>query len=418
MGVRAVLGPVGRETTYRRWVYLIIGGALLVPYVFLASTLVSVAGDRMPIGLIVALILLVMVAAIVVMSFIPAVRVIEGTAARELLGDAVPEHATRRVTSWPARWRTAAWAVLHLLVGGVVSGITLALPPAVVSSLAVPFTGSFYLGQASAPMPKGWAGAWIPALGVLGLLLLVHIVSWCGALFIRLAPVLLGPTPDDELAALRKRAEHLAERNRLARELHDSVGHALSIVTVQAAAARRVLAADPAFVDKALGAIEESARSALEDLDHVLGLLREDRAPTVPQWTLDDLPGLLDRTRIAGVAVESTVDGEVARLPAAVSREAYRIVQECLTNVLRHAGKVPVTVRLAVREAELALDMENPLEGADGSRPGGGRGLAGMRERVTVLRGQMSAGAQGGRWVVAVRIPLRSGMRDEELVAE
>ncbi|WP_228770345.1 sensor histidine kinase [Actinokineospora alba] len=413
-----MLGPVGRESTYRRWVYLIIGGALLVPYVFLASTLVSVASDRIPVWLIVALILVVMVAAIVVMSFIPAVRVIEGTAARELLGDAVPEHATRRVTSWPARWRTAVWAVSHLLIGGVVSGVTLALPPAVVSSFAVPFTGSFYLGEVSAPMPKGWAAAWIPALGVLSLLLLVHVVSWCGALFIRLAPALLGPTPDDELVALRRRAEQLAERNRLARELHDSVGHALSIVTVQAAAARRVLAADPAFVDKALGAIEESARSALEDLDHVLGLLREDRAPTAPQWTLDDLPGLLDRTRIAGVRVESTVEGEVSRLPAAVSREAYRIVQECLTNVLRHAGKVPVAVRLAVGQEELVLDIDNPLDGVGAPRPGGGRGLAGMRERVTVLRGQMTAGVDDGRWVVAVRIPLRSGVRDEELVGE
>lgn len=418
MGVRAVLGPVGRESTYRRWVYLIIGGALLVPYLFLASALVSVAGEGTAVWLIVSLIMLLMIALIAVMSFIPAVRVIEGTAARELLGDAVPEHATRRVTSWPARWRTAAWAVSHLLIGGVVSGITLALPPAVVSSFVVPFTGSFYLGQESVPAPRGWSGAWIPALGVLSLVLLVYLVSWCGALFVRLAPALLGPTPADELVALRERAEHLAERNRLARELHDSVGHALSIVTVQAAAARRVLAADPAFVDKALGAIEESARSALEDLDHVLGLLREDRAPTAPQWTLDDLPGLLDRTRIAGVLVESTVEGEVSRLPAAVSREAYRIVQECLTNALRHAGKVPVTVRLAVRQEELTLDIDNPLDGAGAPRPGGGRGLAGMRERVTVLRGQLTAGSRAGRWVVSVRIPLRSGVRDEELVAE
>jgi signal transduction histidine kinase len=96
-------------------------------------------------------------------------------------------------------------------------------------------------------------------------------------------------------------------------------------------------------------------------------------------------------------------------VPAAVSREAYRIVQEGLTNVVRHAGKVPVSLRLAVGGDRLELDLENPLGESSTTGAGGGRGLAGMRERVTVLRGQMTAGAHDGRWRVSVWIPLRMG---------
>jgi signal transduction histidine kinase len=246
----------------------------------------------------------------------------------------------------------------------------------------------------------------VPAAGLLALLLLVHLVVACGALLARLAPALLGPTAAERLAELERRTELLAERNRLARELHDSVGHALSVVTLQASAAGRVLDSDPEFARTALGAIEESARAALTDLDHVLGLLREERHERTPQWTLADLPRLLET---AGVTVESTVEGQLAAVPPAVSREAYRIVQEGLTNVLRHAGKVPVALRLVACDDRLELDLENPLGERAGSRAGGGHGLRGMRERVTVLHGQMTAGADDGRWRVSVRIPLRTG---------
>ncbi|MPZ80386.1 MAG: sensor histidine kinase [Actinophytocola sp.] len=412
-----LFGPVIRPSTYRRWVYLILGGAVLVPFVLLAamvlpSVLPEPVADQ-PL-LVVALTLALVFGAMVLMSFIPAVRVIEGTAARELLGDGVPEHATRRTPSWESRWRSAGWFVLHLLVGGVVSVLTLALPPTVVVSFAVPFTGRLNILGIPLTFPTGWAGLWVPAVGLVSLLLLVHVVGAGGALFCRLAPPLLGPTAAERLVELERRTEQLAERNRLARELHDSVGHALSVVTIQASAAGRVLDSDPEFARKALAAIEESARAALADLDHVLGLLREERRgqPASPQWTLADLPTLLDKTRIAGVDIESTVEGRLAEVPPAVSRAAYRIVQEGLTNVLRHAGKVPVALRLVAGDGRLELDLSNPI--ADRTdrggrvRAGGGHGLSGMRERVTVLRGQMTAGAHDGRWRVSVRIPLRS----------
>jgi signal transduction histidine kinase len=403
--LRTVLAPVVSAATYRRWVYLILGGAVLVPFLLLGSLVLpsTVPAGTHPL-VILALLVVVVIGAAVGVSFVPAVRVIEGAAARELLGDGIPEQAGVRALSWSSRWRSTGWFVMHLIVGGALSTVTLMLPPVLVLSLTVPFTGS--MNPLGIPMrfPKGVASIWVPVAALAGLVVLVYVVRGATALMIKLAPFLLGPTAAERLAELQRRTEQLAERNRLARELHDSVGHALSIVTIQAGAARRVLATDPEFADRALGAIEESARSALADLDHVLGLLRDDRASKNPQWTLIDLPRLLDN---AGVDVESTMEGELDQVPAAVSREAYRIVQECLTNVVRHAGNVPVALRLAAGQDELALDLSNPLGAlAIAPRDGGGRGLAGMRERVNVLRGQMTAGPCDGRWLVSVRIPL------------
>ncbi len=411
--LEAAIGPVIRRSTYRRWVHLILGGAVLVPFVLLVAMVVP---SILP-GFIQAEPLLVIGASLVLVfgtmvliALIPAVRVIEGTAARELLGDRVPPHATRATVSWLSRWLSTGWFVLHLFLGGVISILTLALPPTVVVSFSVPFTGTMHILGSRLAFPAGWAGAWVPAVGVLCLIVLVYLVFWASELLIRLAPWLLGPTAVERLAELEARTDQLAERNRLARELHDSVGHALSVVTIQASAAGRVLDSDPAFARKALGAIEDSARAALEDLDHVLGLLREENTgATTPQWTLADLSVLLDKTRIAGLTVESTVEGSLAAVPAAVSREAYRIVQEGLTNVLRHAGKVPVALRLAADDDRLELDLSNPIGElpARSLRRGGGHGLRGMRDRVTVLRGQMTAGPADGQWLVSVRIPLR-----------
>ena len=411
--LNVVLGPVIRPSTYRRWVFLILGGAVLVPFMLVAGMIIPSLMPAMvqeQVTVVVALSLVVVLGVMVLISFIPAVRVIEGTAARELLGDRVPEQATRASLSWPSRWRSAGWFVLHLLLGGVLSIVTLALPPTVVVTFAAPFTGDFQILGYRIATSLGWAGAWVPVVGLVSLLVLVYLVTAAGALLTRVAPFLLGPTAAERLVELERRTEQLAERNRLARELHDSVGHALSVVTIQASAAGRVLDTDPEFARTALGAIEESARAALEDLDHVLGLLRDDRSATQnrPQWTLANLPHLLDQTRIAGVAVESTVEGVLDALPPAVSREAYRIVQEGLTNVLRHAGKVPVALRLAADDDRFELDLRNPVGDTAPPRAGGGHGLSGMRERVTVLRGQMTAGPDHGHWLVRVRIPLRT----------
>ncbi|EFH31884.1 predicted protein [Streptomyces pristinaespiralis ATCC 25486] len=231
-----------------------------------------------------------------------------------------------------------------------------------------------------------------------------------GALLARQAPVLLGPTPADRLAAAERRATELAERNRLARELHDSVGHALSAVTLQAGAARKVLdsgrAADVEFVREALAAIEETTRRTVGELDAVLGLLRQDGdgEGRLDGPTLTALEGLLSRS---GVSVTLHTRGTLTAVAAPVSREAYRIVQEGLSNALRHAGASPVTLWIGAGEEELEIRMENPVpERAPVQRPGGGRGLRGVAERAALLGGQAAAGPDDGVWRLSARLPL------------
>ncbi|GAA2668783.1 sensor histidine kinase [Nonomuraea recticatena] len=383
----------------RRWACLVLGGALLMPYMMLGA-LVSGTLGRVGADLLLPIDVLVFVAVLPVVAltglFLP-LRAFEVSAAEGLLGVRI-DPLPRRARTWAERRRMAAWFTLHLGVGGVVSGVTLAIVPFAVWSMAVPFTGDRFgiLGQGT---PLGW---W-PLGGLAFLVLLVALVHGAGALLARLAPVLLGPSPSDRLALAEEQARTLAERNRLARELHDSVGHALSVVTLQAAAAGRVLDRDPATARIALEAIEQSARAALEDLDHVLGVLREDPQARAPQATLADLDELI---RTSGADVTREV-GDLSAVPAVISREAYRIVQEALTNAIKH-GHGTVRLAAAVREDQLSIEVTNAA-GAGGH--GGGRGVAGMRERVGLLRGTLHAGpVEAGEWQVSVRLPLRSGV--------
>ena len=229
-----------------------------------------------------------------------------------------------------------------------------------------------------------------------------------GALAAVMAPTLLGPSPSERIAALEARTRQLAERNRLARELHDSVGHALTVATLQAGAARSLLDNDPEFARRALAAIEETARTAMDDLDHVLGLLRRtdgDDDHHHPQRTLDELGRLIHDTRTAGVPVNADIDGSTRDLPAAVSREGYRIVQEGLTNAARHAHGQPVTLRLTVCPEQLQIELVNALN-REPDRTRRGRGVDGMRERVALLGGSLTAGPDGRSWRINARLPI------------
>ncbi len=188
-----------------------------------------------------------------------------------------------------------------------------------------------------------------------------------------------------------------AERVRIARELHDVVAHNLSVMVVQAQAADRVLEGEEPSAREALAAIDATGRQALVEMRRLVGMLREDAGDGLaPQPGLDQLDALLDHVREAGVPVEMSVVGKSRPLPAGVDLAAYRIVQEGLTNVIKHAGpaQAHLTLRYDEREIELAVvdDGRGPAEGAVG-----GHGLAGMRERVAVFGGKFESGSVNGR---------------------
>lgn len=200
-----------------------------------------------------------------------------------------------------------------------------------------------------------------------------------------------------------------AERARIARELHDVIAHNLSTIVVQAGAARLNLDAPKPEREKAIVSIEEAARSALSEMRALLGLVRAlgDSVELEPQPGIEDLPELCERVTEAGVPVELSIEGNVEQLPEALELSVYRVVQESLTNVLKHAGR-PATadVRVRVDRAGLSIDVTDTGTGPDGDADDG-HGLIGIRERVALYGGDFDAGAApDGGFAIRIRVPL------------
>jgi signal transduction histidine kinase len=212
----------------------------------------------------------------------------------------------------------------------------------------------------------------------------------------------------EQAAATRLAVDH--ERARLARELHDVVGHNVSVMVVQAGAARKVMGTTPDLAREALLAVEAGGRAAMAELRQVIGLLTVDRdgADLTPLPGLDRLPELAARIRETGTPVTLTVTGTVESLPAGVDLAAYRVVQEALTNAVKHAAGAAVTIEVSGTAEELRVEVTDTGGTPSAAGPGGGRGLAGLRDRLAVYGGTLTAGRRptGGYRVVAV-LPLR-----------
>jgi signal transduction histidine kinase len=292
---------------------------------------------------------------------------------------------------------------------------------------------------------RGPARAWVPAAVSTAVILATAVHDSTGAIVGRLsqAPwsiaalfvswavgaLLLGGSVRGrraERAAMEERARHLAgtreeearrrvaeERVRIARDLHDSVAHSLASISVQAGVGAHVLDERPEDARAALLAIKHASGDALAELRATLSMLRSNEAPPrEPTERLDRLPSLVESSRAAGLAVDVVIEGDAQPLPPAVDTAAFRIVQESLTNVIRHAGPARATV--AVRHSDGAVEIEVTDDGrgavdgnggADGG--GGGHGLAGMRERVALLGGELYAGTRrSGGYRVRARLPL------------
>ncbi len=346
---------------------------------------------------------------------------VERRLARTLLGVDIPDGErvrdqrgvvprVRRLVLAAGTWRALGWLGARVLLGA-------AMFATLVFGLA-------------AFVALGWETDWT-VVTTLPLLLLMALVVCLTLLVLELlvrltaaaAPRLLGAAPEQRIAALQQSSRRLADRQRLARDLHDTIGHALTASLLQATAARRTLTpagdrpVQPDFARQALEHIETNTRTALSELDRVLSVLRTadaqgDPAPFAAP-TLADLDDLLAGLRDGGLPVALVVDGigegELGEVPAGLQELAYRVVQEGTTNVLRHAG-CPLTVAQVVRVDGLLVvrvcnEAATQLDARPG--PGGGRGLAGLRERAAAAGGTLTAGpSPSGGFEVCATLPL------------
>ena len=228
-----------------------------------------------------------------------------------------------------------------------------------------------------------------------------------------------GAATASELAVQERRHEGeralLEERQRIARELHDVVAHHMSVIAIQAEAAPYKTPDPPKELVESFAEIRASALSGLNELRRVLGVLRSDAPDIAPQPGLDDLDGLLESARSAGVTVTAGVTGTPRPLPDGVDLSAYRIVQEALSNAMRHAPGAAVEVKLYYGDAALVVEVRNdcpPGNGTAGAQDGapgegGGHGIIGMRERATMLGGHLQAGpTEKGEFLVTAALPL------------
>lgn len=204
------------------------------------------------------------------------------------------------------------------------------------------------------------------------------------------------------------------ERARMARELHDMVGHALNVIVIQASGAQRVFDARPEVPREALASIESAGREALFDMERMLGVLRatDGHDASGPQPGLAQLDGLAAHVSEAGIPVQVVIEGDQREVPASVDLSAYRIVQESLTNCLKHSGASSATVTVRYRPDSLEIEVVDNGHGpsaARGSPNGGGRGHLGMRERVAVFGGEISFGPapSGPGFRVKARLPFK-----------
>ena len=213
---------------------------------------------------------------------------------------------------------------------------------------------------------------------------------------------------------LARQAARAAERARIARELHDVVAHSVSVMVVQAGAARHIVRTSPTQAHEALSAVESVGRETMAELRRLLGVLNcdsEEDSGTVqlaPQPGAEQLGALVRRVRDAGLPVSLRVMGQARALSPGINLAVYRIAQEALTNALKYAGQAPTEVLLTYTRTELALEIRD--EGRDYPRfdePGTGHGLAGMRERVALYGGRLEAGPRpGGGFLVHAWLPL------------
>ena len=317
-------------------------------------------------------------------------------------------------SSWWVPWwldMISTYAAIAIILSSPVAGVGAA--DAV--SWALMFSVSKYAAT------EGFRIAAITAAAAVGMMAVATAAGTLDGLPLHVTLVVLGlvagamlHTQSRALAAERSALamEHtsatLAERDRIAREIHDLVAHSLSVTMLHITGARRMLA-DGDDIDEAIEALRDAervGRQAMQDIRNTVSSLATDDDPRRPLPSADDLPGLVDRVRGAGLPASYDVHGDIKRLPPALGLGLYRIVQESLTNVAKHAPGSPVHVSLAVGRSDARLTVRNTRTVPHATPDGSGSGITGMTARVSQLGGTLTAGPDGDAWVVESTLPI------------
>ncbi|HEY6278405.1 MAG TPA: histidine kinase [Streptosporangiaceae bacterium] len=309
--------------------------------------------------------------------------------------------------------RRAPLLMLLAISAGIALQCLITRQPPPVPELFVLFAGGYSLG-AHASLRRAAVGLVISAVVILsarsGLSVVPILGFWLVGVLVRARRQSVALA--ERNAALERQAERAAaaERARIARELHDIVAHHLSVIVLQAAGAR----ASGKAAGPALEKIENSGRQALAETRRLLGVLRETGEETglAPQPGIGELDALADTVRAAGLPVTLVIDGDPTAVPAAVDVSVYRIVQEALTNVLKHAGHACADVMIGCADEAVTIEITDDGTKEPGNQPpAGGHGLAGMRERAAIFGGEFHAGPRpGGGFAVHARLPLADGL--------
>jgi signal transduction histidine kinase len=419
--MRAFFGPWASRRTYEEFAYLLLAFPLGLAYFVFLVTGISVGAGLVVVWIGVPILLGMLLGWRELGRF-------ERFLHRHLLGVVIAEpltsirgegslwQRTKLLLVDSSTWRTLVWLFLRFPAGVAVFVLLVTL---IATSLGLIALGAgAVLGLESAE----WANLLDsdrPTVGVderlalpVGVLLVLiqpHVVRGLAWFHAVVGASLLGPSPRAREQVLQARTTVLEERTKLAHELHDAVGHTVTLMTVQAGAGRKVFESDPVFARSSLETIEVSGRRALAELDHILGLLREDEGGgSAPPAGLGRLPDLVQEVGEAGLTATLEVEGDRPPLPQGMDSTAYRIVQEALTNVLKHAASAPATIRVEYQRAAMIIEVidSGPI-GASPASERAGQGLVGMRERAAVFGAEIEVGPlPAGGYRVWVRFPL------------
>jgi len=322
-------------------------------------------------------------------------------------------------------WRTVIWIMARIVLGPVsfvLAVVAVLVPFSLVTTLAVavahvadivPVNGDNQAAIDIVDSVAYWVAVGSPAI-ILALPMFAWMVRGLAITHRVFARWALGPGADQLVQAATERAEFAEQQIRIDQDLHDSIGHLITMNTIQAGAGAHVFDTDPEFARQALETIEERGRAAMGELDRIIAAIRGDQPEArAPLPGMDDIGRLIEESRTAGMEV--SYEAEYPDAPAAMGRAAFTVVREALTNAARHAPGATVSVRIEQDADALGIEVLNGKPAAGAHRPhgGGGRGLSGIRDRVMLLGGKSSAGPENGGFAVRALLPLQARLSEK-----